>query len=144
MTHYFFDSSALIKRYHPEKGSDKVNKIMDSEDYLMISSVGMVEFCSAINRKKNQRKITQEDFEFAIWQFFNDVRTRFFVVGLEGYRIAIANDMVFKHNITSFDAVQLASCIHVGISGDIVFVSADKDLLEAAKSEGLKVLNPEE
>jgi len=143
MSHYFFDSSALVKRYQMEDGSERVNSLLDKEQYLLISSVGIVEVCSVLNRLRNQKKMDQETMEFARKQFLYDVRTRFFVVGLEGYRIAIANNMVFSHNLTSFDAIQLASCVHIpGVPVDkTVFVSADRDLCDAAKEEGLQTLN---
>ena len=142
MSNYFLESSALVKRYHVEEGSEKINAIIDKEQYIMISSVGIIEICSTLNRKKNQGKITEENLDFVKAQFFHDVNKRFFVVGLEGYRIAIANEMVFRHNLTSFDAIQLASCIDVGISGKIVFVSADGHLVDAAKEEGIETVNP--
>ena len=38
MTLYFFDTSALVKRYHQELGSQRVNAIFDNQDNTLIIS----------------------------------------------------------------------------------------------------------
>ena len=59
MTFYFFDTSALVKRYHQEIGSEQVNAIFDDQDnILIISELALVELASALRRKQNQGEIT--------------------------------------------------------------------------------------
>lgn len=35
----FFDTSALVKLYHDEKGTDKVDEIIDGEGEIVITSI---------------------------------------------------------------------------------------------------------
>lgn len=52
MTFYFFDTSALVKRYHLEPSSERVNAILDDQDNLLIiSELALVELASALQRK---------------------------------------------------------------------------------------------
>ncbi len=60
MAFFLFDTSALVKRYHVEVGSDKVDEIFDDPDnVLIISELAIVEVTSALQRKRNQGEITQ-------------------------------------------------------------------------------------
>jgi len=46
---FLFDTSALVKRYHIEPGSDKVDEIFESPDnVLIISELALVEVASAL------------------------------------------------------------------------------------------------
>ncbi len=46
----FFDTSALIKRYIQEAGSDLVDELMDSAMEIYVSAISRIESNSAINR----------------------------------------------------------------------------------------------
>ena len=49
MAQYFFDTSALIKLYHEEDGSEQVKRIFGSLDWVArISSLDLVEIHSAL------------------------------------------------------------------------------------------------
>lgn len=53
MTAYFFDSSAIVKRYVPEVGSDWIRAIADpaADNLLIISRLTWVEVLSALARR---------------------------------------------------------------------------------------------
>ncbi len=53
----YFDTSALIKKYVKEKGTDEVIKRWNGSKMLVISSVAYAEFFSAMNRKMRGRDI---------------------------------------------------------------------------------------
>ena len=57
----------------------------------------------------------------------------------------LARDLIRKIPLRGFDAIHLASALTMSsqFRGSIVFVAADSRLLEAAESEGLRILNPE-
>ena len=58
----FFDTSALIKAYLTEEGSDKVNDILDDASIVYVSDIALIECFSVLNRlyfeKKYIKKIT--------------------------------------------------------------------------------------
>jgi len=53
MALFLFDTSALVKRYHVEVGSDKVDEIFDDPDnVLIISELALVEVTSALLKRQ--------------------------------------------------------------------------------------------
>ena len=62
MTGYFFDSSALSKRYHPEVGSPQVDRIFSEPDRLItVSRLTLVEIQSVFAGKVRSHAITEDD-----------------------------------------------------------------------------------
>ena len=65
--------------------------------------------------------------------------------------IARAMNAAEQHHLRGYDAVQLTAALEVhdvartrAIGLKVVLVSADKELLAAAHSEGLRTINPED
>ena len=70
--HYFYwDASALAKRYAPEIGTPLVNSLFSKVplDRMMCLSVGTGEVISVLVRKKNAGLITEAVFSQAIEHF---------------------------------------------------------------------------
>jgi predicted nucleic acid-binding protein len=62
LTAFFFDSSALIKRYVTEAGSDWVRAQTSSEEnQLTIAQITPVELISAIVRRVRENSVNQQD-----------------------------------------------------------------------------------
>ena len=56
---YFFDTSALLKRYHPEIGSNVVDAVFDLTDMIrVISDLSIIEFYSAFARRVRTGEVT--------------------------------------------------------------------------------------
>ena len=45
---HFFDASALVKRYHEESGTSKVDEIFESDSDIVIANITIVEVISAL------------------------------------------------------------------------------------------------
>ena len=52
MPNYFYDASALVKRYHTEQGSSIINPLFDGEARHFISELSVVEIHTAFSKKK--------------------------------------------------------------------------------------------
>ena len=77
MGYYYFDSSALVKRYVLEKGTQWVDAIFQEKDrVLIIANIGIVEIYSALSKKKREKEINEEDFTFAIAKFEEDIKEK--------------------------------------------------------------------
>ncbi len=50
----FFDTSALVKRYHHEKGTDVVDVVFNQEGVRIISDVSIIEFFPPSQRRLEQ------------------------------------------------------------------------------------------
>jgi len=112
---FLFDTSALVKRYHLEPGSDKVDEIFeDTDNVLIISELALVEVTSALLRKRNQGEITASAMENALAQFARDVLSELIVADLTSDLVHRAREMVLKHNLRTLDALQLAFALVSG------------------------------
>jgi len=144
---YFFDTSALIKLYHHEEGTEWVESIFDQEIHsIIISELATIEIYSGLARKLRMQEITKEAKHEAIKNFHNDCKMRFIIVPLSGMVVRKARNLIKVHgntkSIRTLDALQLASCL-LEKDDRTVFVSADKNLIGLAKLEGVTGINPE-
>lgn len=151
MAGYFFDSSALVKRYHVETGTSTVDKIANELGaQIRISILARVELVSAFAIKVRTGAISREEADLFLQQFHADVEAG----KLEAYPIAesdfmVAERLVEKHafdrHLRALDASQLAVALGLRSLGLLdYFVAADQRLCEVAKLEGFTVLNPAE
>jgi predicted nucleic acid-binding protein len=140
---YFFDTSALVKRYHHESGSGQVDAIFNDPDSdLIISELAIVELASALRRKQNRGEITVQALNNALTYFAHEVSGDLVVAGFHSGFIQQARDLVLQRGLRTLDALQLTSVLEFRALSP-VFVCADVGLRQAASDEGLTVLDPE-
>lgn len=61
MAYIFFDTSALVKRYYREQGTDTVDDIIEDEKTdIVITTLSVVEIASAFRRKHNRNEISRD------------------------------------------------------------------------------------
>lgn len=149
----YIDSSAVVKRYAPEKGSEWVKSIVEPAEgnTIYLGQIGVVEIAAALSRKARTQELNQDDYEAALWLFLMDVRNEeYVIVPLNDHVVELAVNLTRLHPLRGYDAVHLATAIvlHATLvkaeSPPLVFISADGALCEAARGEGLAVDNPNE
>ena len=142
MKNYYFDTSALVKLYHEESGTDKVENIFSSEDStIIISEFAVVELYSTFYRLLRMNEITNVILKSIIETFQNDCKFRFLIKPINSGIFNGAKELIIKYgskkSIRTLDAIQLSVSLKMK---DIMFVSGDELLLECAEDEDLKVL----
>lgn len=150
MSVYFFDSSALVKRYIIETGSRWIIKLLkpSANNTIFIAQITGVEVTAAIARKRKGLSITPDKAQKSILRFQRDFQYRFYQQSLAPKIVNLAMNLADKYELRGYDAVQLASAIEANnlrqINGlsPIIFVSADNALNSAAQTEGLTIDNP--
>ena len=66
----FFDTSALVKFFHEEKGSETVtNLILSKDNEIWISELARIEFLSAILRRFRSKEVDGEQLKEAMAGF---------------------------------------------------------------------------
>ncbi len=150
MANFFMDSSALVKRYVNETGTNWVRSITDPSAFnvIYIARIAGAETVSAINRCSRRGTITAAQMAVALADFRHHYALAYVPVEITSSLIAHAMDLAETHGLRGYDAVQLAAalqvqaeCTALGVSG-ITFLSADDSLNAAAAVEGLIVDNP--
>jgi predicted nucleic acid-binding protein len=145
MAVYFVDSSALVKRYRFEAGSERVAKLLGVTDSLIVARLTQVEITSAIVRRGRANGLTDIHAGTAIATFERDLRVFFDIVELDAPVFALAIEMARKHGLRAADAIQLACAIlaRADAAGqDFNIVSSDLELNAAAEDEGMSVVDP--
>ena len=62
MSKYFFDTSAIVKRYHREDGSNLIDRLFaESDAEFVISDISIIEFYSAPPTKARAGEINEEN-----------------------------------------------------------------------------------
>ncbi len=134
----YLDASALVKKYAQEVGSDRVGEIWASGDALAISAVGYAEIVAALGRRWRSRDLTASGFRRTMRAFHRDWQ-QLDVVGVSPTLHELIDGLVTRHPLQGFDALHLASalCVREEADEDVLFVSGDSRLLDAARGEGL-------
>ena len=150
MNIYFLDSSALVKRYAAETGTVWVNDLCDpgSAHTILIASVTLVEVAAALASKQRSREVSSEVYNLVMQDFIRDASRQYSVLGIEQKIIALGVSLTSRQKLRGYDAVQLAVALTLNRAlidqqlSPLIFVSADRDLLTAAKNEGLATDDP--
>jgi len=141
---YFVDTSALFKRYQPEKGTALVSQILEeSNQSVYISSITIVEIVSNLKRLFEIDRITSEE-QFLKQRafFYRDIRTLgITILDVSADDIIKAEDLILKRYMKSIDSIQIAIALNLK-RDDITFISSDRRLCKIANEEGLDTLTP--
>jgi predicted nucleic acid-binding protein len=150
MRAYYLDTSALIKHYVAEPGSAWLEAaVYQPDDVLALTSrLTMVEVWSVLARRRREASISAQHHADALDAFREDCATRYRFVELELLVVDEAGQLLERHALRAYDAVQLASALvaartlaDAGLTQP-VFLSADDHLLALAGAEALSTDNP--
>ncbi len=147
---YFFDTSALVKRYHREVGTDIVDAAFDDKEAVrMISDFSVIECYSAFAKKVRTGEIAEEDFRETIKEIAEDVRSgmielAFFGDSEKKEAAVLIEKYGLSRNLRTLDAMQLAVMKKLGPQIITHVYCADRPFAALVKEEGFSVINPEE
>ncbi|MGA9350850.1 MAG: type II toxin-antitoxin system VapC family toxin [Anaerolineae bacterium] len=150
MGHYYFDSSALVKRYVAETGTDWIRRLcaLGAGHTLYTVRISGAEIIAALFRRTRMGTLAVADAQAAATQFKADLRNHYQIVEVTEQLIDLAMTLAEKHGLRGYDAVQLAAALELQAAraalslSTITFVCADDPLNKAAKAEGLPAENP--
>ena len=150
MTTYYLDTSALSKRYVQETGTAWVRALADpiAGHTLLTARITMVEIYSALARRRREGSVPAADCDIAAQAFTAHSATEYEFVELDLGVVDLARDLLERHPLRAYDAVQLASALVANQAlqaahlAPLIFLSADDRLNAAATAKGLMVDNP--
>lgn len=132
----FFDSSAWVKRYIDEKGSEQVEETGQQAEQVSLSILCIPEVISAFGRLYREGKITQQQFkklEGSLYSDIEDVQ----LINITTEVISASVELIRQYPLRTLDALHIA-CAKTG-SVDL-FVTSDQRQEKAANGIGLKTL----
>ena len=131
----FFDSSAFVKRYVGEEGTEAVLSLCDRASEIGLSGIALPEIISAFCRLHRERKISDAQYRQLKSSLLTDI---------EDAAVCDLTPQVLAHAMVSLETNVLRGmdALHIGSALTLkadVFVSADRRQCDAAARAGLNV-----
>lgn len=144
---YYLETSALVKLYVREPGTDRLVQLVSnsSENRFAVLALSPIEARSAIRRRERAGDINSQIAAMILDRLQQQMESRFVRQALDDTVMGTASEMIDRYALRAYDAMQLAGCLafspRLGAESP-TFISCDQQLLEAARSELLAVLDP--
>jgi len=131
-----FDSSAFVKRYVMEEGTDTVLSLCDQATELCLSGIALPEIVSAFCRLQREGKINSLQYRHLKTMLLSDIAD---AVICDLNPEVMAKTVVCLENnlLRGMDAIHVGSALALGVDR---FVSADARQCAAALQAGLTVV----
>ena len=147
MVVYYLDTSALVKLYVREPGTDRMLRLAGLAEghTLVVLALARVEFRSAVRRRERAGDIPPESASELIGKLEDHWEKRYVIQPVTGAVMEEATALLDRQPLRAYDAVQLAGCLVLRATlgvGVPWFVCSDPELLETARAEGVSVLDP--
>ncbi len=146
MSCYFLESTAFAKLFVQEPGTDALIRLMEAveDNRKLIAASAPLEVYAAIRRRERSGGISGADAMAAL-EILRMESARMVQEPLNPAVLEAARQLIDRTNLRWPDALQLGAAIvarEMFQGTEIVFVSASRPLLDAAKAEGFPVLDP--
>ena len=146
MSCYFLESTAFAKLFVQEQGTDALIRLMEAveDNRKLISASTPLEVYGAVRRRERSGAISAEDATAAL-DILRLEAARMVQQPLNPAVLEAARQLLDRTTLRWPDTLQLGAAIvarELFQGTEIVFVSASGQLLEAAKAEGFRALDP--
>ena len=150
MTTYYVDSSALVKRYVNETGSDWLQALCTpaAGHTLALAHIGLVELAAALAMKVRQGTLDAATRDALLRDVQHDAMAQYWLIDVDQEIVVRAMALTRIYKLRGYDALHLASALFLrdtlqgyGLTAPVV-LTADLDLLDAVQAEGLLVEDP--
>jgi predicted nucleic acid-binding protein len=131
----FLDTSAFVKRYVSEAGTDAVLEWCDQATEIILSGIALPEIISAFCRLHREGKITDTQYRQLKTLLLADIED-VAICDLTPAVLGLAISSLEKNVLRGMEAIHIGSAI--ALKADI-FISADQRQLDAAARMGLRI-----
>ena len=127
------DSSALVKRYVLEEGSDKIDQFLQNASQLGLCTILVPEMISALNRRRREKILSSNNYRTIKKHLMEDVHDAV-VLQVTPSVISHSVKLLEMNALRAMDALHIACAIEWKAE---LFVTADKRQYDAAQKTGL-------
>ena len=143
----FLDTSVLVRLYdRREPGGPRLARRLrpGHRHRLLIARVARVEFASAFQRKLRTGEMPAAAALRALARFQRQRQERYEELPVSDDVLDLAEQLLARHTLRAYDAVQLASALWIGremaaMNVGLRFLTVDQNQANAAMVEGLDV-----
>lgn len=130
------DSSAFVKRYISEPGTEEVFRWCNHADELAMSIVALPELFSALNRLLREQRLTRAQYHLIKSDLLDDIAD-VALCDVTPQVVEGSLSLLEAHKLRGMDAIHVAAAIAWNAE---VFVSSDVRQCAAARAVGLHVI----
>ena len=143
MTFLYLDTSALVKCYIAEDGSDDVIALMADAAAVATSLVTRTEVAAELAKAVREDRVDEDEAQRAHRKFLREWPD-FGRVPVTDALVERADALAWEHGLRAYDSVQLAAALAcedmVGALGvDVLLATFDRQLRKAAARSGLSM-----
>ncbi len=131
----YFDTSAIVPLLVREPKTDSCTRLWDDATRIVSTRLAYPEACAALARAVRMGRLTSAQMVAATAELDDLVEQIDFIEITENLA-RNAGRFAQQHNLRGYDAVHLAAGVTIA-EDDVVFVTGDTDLAEAARAIGL-------
>lgn len=149
MTVYYFETSALVKRYLEEQGSKQVNRLFESrtdQDAFASSRFTTLEVEATVARLHRANLLSEQLYGSILSAYLSDLEGFFLVLPISGSLLSSSVEAVKNYALRAGDAIHLATVLRIrdSLNEDVTLVTSDQELVQAGAEAGLTVIDPTE
>lgn len=143
---YYLDTSALVKLYVRELGTEEMIRLASpsSGHRLAVLALARIEFRAAVRQRERKGDVPHDAAQALIARMEQHLQNLYLVQLVTEAVVEEAAALVDRHTLRAYDAVQLAGCLALRsrLRESPSFVCFDRQLVRAAEQEGLTVFDP--
>jgi predicted nucleic acid-binding protein len=138
----YLDTSSLVKLYVEEIDSEKIKDLARNAAAISTAKIAYAEARSAFARKQKEDGFSLNVLRKIVEDLNRDWES-YFVIEITDGLIRFAGDIAERYLLKGFDAIHLASAVHLKnkVNSEIYFSSRDARLNQSAEKEGMIILS---
>ncbi|HKW86401.1 MAG TPA: type II toxin-antitoxin system VapC family toxin [Nitrospiraceae bacterium] len=146
MPFYYFDSTALVKRYSRERGTSLVNKLLAKRGKTAILPASAIsDLYAVLAVKALQGELTRDDWYSVIFKFETESARGLFHYVAPTNRTFVST----KQLLLDYPSLRSSQATHLALALELKplrlsIVSSDRQLLELCRPFGITPINPED
>jgi predicted nucleic acid-binding protein len=138
----FVDTSALVKLYIAEPGSERMREAVAQGHPVAVSRLAFAEIHASFARRRREGLLPAPELDQLRLRFGDDWK-EILQVPIGAEFLSLVPGLCDRNPLRGADALQLASALLLRQEGlEITFACSDHNLLNAAMSEGLTTFDP--
>lgn len=136
----YADTSALVKKYVEEAGSDLVVAFFNQHPVIGTAALTQVEMAAVLSKAARLGWVKASKIAI-VWQDFLAHWPAYTRLPISTAVVQRAASLAWHHGLRAYDSVHLASALAwKELTGEqVIFACFDKNLLNAAQQEGMQV-----
>jgi predicted nucleic acid-binding protein len=134
----YIDTSALVKYYVRESGTEEVERLINEAELVGFASIAYVEMASALSKAARMKWISAKDSEI-VWGDFQSHWQAYSRIALSSALVERAGGLAWEHGLRGYDATHLAAALiwKETLELPVTLATFDRELWHSAKKSGL-------